>query len=303
MSKQTDFTRYSIIYRTLKKGDATFKQIAAVLDKAAELRGDDGLGISLRTFQREIKNLEKQFNVEIENRKTGERKYFLKEENLGEIERQLLESYEMLDIVKAADLYREHIYFETRKPKGLEIFFDLLQSIRNKKVIKFSHFKYQKEAAIERMVHPLALKEANGLWYLLAFDTKDNRLKSFGLDRINELEIEESVFRNKYDFNFVAFFDHSFGIISHPENTKIERVVLSFTREQGLYVKNFPLHHSQKAKEQVDDRIAIELSIFITHDFIMELLKYGDTLKVISPMHLRKKITAIFSKALKQYEQ
>jgi predicted DNA-binding transcriptional regulator YafY len=43
-----------------------------------------------------------------------------------------------------------------------------------------------------RKVHPLALKESKDRWYLIAIDTKDKILKSFGLDRINYLDVAKN---------------------------------------------------------------------------------------------------------------
>jgi proteasome accessory factor B len=61
--------------------------------------------------------------------------------------------------------------------------------------------------------------------------------------------ISKTSFRNKYDFDIKGLFLHSFGI-TNLENEKPQKILLSFTYEQGQYVKTFPLHHSQKAIAQ-----------------------------------------------------
>jgi predicted DNA-binding transcriptional regulator YafY len=43
-------------------------------------------------------------------------------------------------------------------------------------------------------------------------------------------------------------------------------------------------------------------SPYITFDFIMELLSYGNNMKVISPKHLKDEVCEQYSNALKQYE-
>jgi hypothetical protein len=51
--------------------------------------------------------------------------------------------------------------------------------------------------------------------------------------------------------------------------------VLSFNSEQAQYVKNYPLHSSQKIIKETKDEIVFELYLYITGDFIRELLSYG----------------------------
>jgi predicted DNA-binding transcriptional regulator YafY len=57
----------------------------------------------------------------------------------------------------------------------------------------------------------LALKESKDRWYLIAIDTKDKILKSFGLDRINYLDVAKNQFREKYKYNFREHFKNAFG--------------------------------------------------------------------------------------------
>ena len=90
----------------------------------------------------------------------------------------------MTNAIHASQEYSEYVFLENRQPKGLEHFSGLFYAIRNKRILKFTHYKYWDETVTVRTVHPLALKESQGRWYLLAVDTKDNRLKTFGLDRM-----------------------------------------------------------------------------------------------------------------------
>lgn len=123
----------------------------------------------------------------------------------------------MMNVIKASQQIGNYIYFEKRKSKGIEHIYGLLHAIKNKRIISFNHYKYYDETITNRIVHPLALKEAKGRWYLLAVDTKDEKLKSFGLDRINDLEISKTSYRQKYNHDFEALFLHSFGINSEDK--------------------------------------------------------------------------------------
>ena len=216
-----------------------------------------------------------------------------------EYSQRLLESYQMTNIIEAAQDYTKYVFLETRKSNGVEHFRELLYAIKNKKTITFDHFKYWEDIVTEKTVHPFALKESKDRWYLIAIDTKDEKLKTFGLDRISDLTISRKPFQDKYDFNIKELFLHSFGVIN-LENEKPQRIRLSFSYEQGQYVKNFPLHHSQKIIEE-DEEVIIELFLSITYDFVMELLSYGEEVTVLSPKSLITRMKKIYTSALSKY--
>jgi predicted DNA-binding transcriptional regulator YafY len=289
MSKQIYFTRYHLIINRLRKSPATFQEIQKYLEDASELYGKD-FTITQRTLQRDIKDIFDTFNIEIVNERKGDKKYRIagnsETEDTGI---RLLEAYQMINSIEVSQQNAQSVFFESRKSKGLEHFAGLVYAIKNKKIVAFEHYKYYDDILTERKVHPLGLKESQGRWYLIGVDTKDSKLKTFGLDRIENLNIKETKFREKYEYNLNELFANYFGVLTYG-NKPAETVRLQFTYEQGQYVKNYPLHHSQKTeKDDIDnDEVIISLTICSTDDFVMELLKYGSSLKVIAPASLKK---------------
>ena len=49
----------------------------------------------------------------------------------------------------------------------------------------------------EKKVKPISLKESRNRWYLIAKDEKDNIVKNFALDRIQDLFVEKDHFACK----------------------------------------------------------------------------------------------------------
>ncbi len=123
------------------------------------------------------------------------------------------ESFQLIQALRAAQNFTDKVFWETRKPNGLEHFETLLFAINNKRSVHFSHYKYWEDVVKERVVHPLGLKESQGRWYLLAVDTTDRRLKTFGLDRMSDLDVQEKPYREKYDYDLKKQFTHAFGIL------------------------------------------------------------------------------------------
>jgi predicted DNA-binding transcriptional regulator YafY len=50
-----------------------------------------------------------------------------------------------------------------------------------------------------------------------------------------------------------------------------------------------------------DSELRVKLEIFITLDFIMELLSFGENVKVVKPDSLINNMKAVYRKALSQY--
>ena len=80
---------------------------------------------------------------------------------------------------------------------------------------------------------------------------------------------------------------------------------MQFTNGQGKYIKNLPLHPSQEILEDNSETgdLLIKLNVYITFDFIQELLHYGKNVKVIAPQSLVDLMKEEYKNALQQYEE
>ncbi|MEI7474791.1 MAG: WYL domain-containing protein [bacterium] len=300
MSKETFIARFALIIRRLENGPATYDQIADFLQTESDIH-DKNYAISIRTLQRDIKDIYSQFNIEIVNEKSGDKRYYIKSRpETVEHSQRLMESYQIINAINASQDFADKVFLETRQPKGLEHFHGLLYAINQKRILQFNHFKYWDETITDRKVHPLALKEAQGRWYLIAVDTQDKRLKTFGLDRMDMIDIQKTSFREKYAYNLKELFQDAFGIV-FQENQDPEMVQLKFSYEQGQYIKTYPLHHSQQIVKESKDELVVELRIHITFDFVKEMLSFGPELVVLQPESLRTTISNQLRKTIEVY--
>ena len=300
MAKDTFLSRYSIIINRLEKGPASFKELERCLSLESRMQ-DKEFNISQRTLQRDIKSIYDQCNIEIANERKGEKRYYIKSKpESPEHSQRLLESFQMSSIINSAQNFSHSVFMESRHAKGLEHFHGLLHAINNKLIIMYDYHKYWDDSNSNRKVHPLGLKQARGRWYLIAADTKDQHIKTFGLDRMDNLDISKTKFREKYNIDLKDTFTNAFGIINF-ESEEPKKVKLEFTYGQGQYVKTYPLYSSQVVIEEDAKKVVIELRLYISYDFVQELMSYGDEVKVLEPTSLVKEIKTILSNALKKY--
>lgn len=298
MSKREAIARYTLIINKLRSRPATFAEISDYMEEQSELQGYD-FKISKRTFQRDLADISSLYNINIEY-DFSKKVYFISEDQ-PEINERILEAFDILNALNICDKVSNYIHFEKRKSTGTENMYGLLHAIKNHLLIKFTYQKYIDEEQTERKAEPYALKEFKNRWYVLAKDLKDEKIKTFALDRLTKMEITKKKFSPPNNLDVNEHYKYCFGIIK-PNEEKLEEVILSFKPTQGKYIKSLPLHESQEILIDNKHELRIKLTLFITYDFFMELLSYGESVKVLAPKTLIKEIKHSLQKNLKQYE-
>jgi predicted DNA-binding transcriptional regulator YafY len=192
------------------------------------------------------------------------------------------------------------MFFEKRKAHGTHHFYGLLHAIRNRVVILLVHQRFDSDEPKERQVEPYALKESKGRWYLVAKDRGDRRTKTFGLDRILDFQNTPGRFDYPAHLDVNEMFRYCFGVIN-PDDAQPEEIILSFEPEQGKYIKSYPIHDSQAILTDTDQEFRIRLTLFVTHDLVMEILSYGMAVTVIGPETLVSQVKKVYNGALKLY--
>lgn len=306
MAKQGYILRYFSIIKKLKaKPYSSFEELAEYLkNQLAYLQPgeeDAQLGFSKRTFQRDIREIRNLFGIHIEYDRSAAG-YIIQESAFDQTNFQrLMDAFDIYNMVNGSVEYQAYVFVEQRPLSGLENFHGLLHAIRNRLEIRFTYEKFWEGERSSRQVRPHALKEFRSRWYLLATDCRDEKLKSFALDRLTDLEISRRKFSDPGDLNIARTYQHCFGIMA-PAAGEPEELVLSFDPFQGKYIKTLPLHPSQEILLDNEEELKVRLRIFITHDFIMELMSLGDAVQVLQPSSLAQEIRAAHEAAFRQYD-
>lgn len=298
MSKRETLARFSLIINKLRRKPATFAEISEALARESDIQGYD-FNISIRTFQRDLEEIRSLYDIDIQydfSRKV----YKIESDDQSEVNKRIWEAFDTFHALNITTQLSDFIDFEKRRSGGTENLYGLLHAIKNRVRIKFTYRKYWEDQLTLRQAEPYALKEFKNRWYVLTNDLKDNRIKTFALDRLTDLEITKTHFQIPADFNVNEYFRYCFGIIS-PNEAKPQEVILSFVPFQGKYIKSLPLHESQQILVDNKKELRAKLTLFITHDFLMELLSYGENVKVLSPVNLVDTMKKAYQNALKQY--
>ena len=299
MSKREATKRYMLIRNKLRtsKG-ATFREIANYLSRQSELDGDN-FNISKRTFQRDINDMGSIYGIYIKY-DFSQKVYYIEDDFDQEANDRFFEAFELFNALKMNEQNRQFIHLEKRQAAGTEYLYALLHAIKNRLQVSFSYQKYYRKQPEQRIVNPLVLKEFKYRWYLIAQKHDDKKIRCYALDRVSNLETSKVHFQEDSDFDINKMYKHCFGVM-YPGEVEPQKIVLSFDPFQGNYIKSLPLHETQKILIDNDKELRISLNIYLMQDFIMEILSYGETLKIIEPKNFAKDMKEVYRTALGQY--
>ncbi|TFF38766.1 helix-turn-helix transcriptional regulator [Mucilaginibacter psychrotolerans] len=278
-----------------KRLGASLKQIGEYIAARMCIDGDKYLD---RTFQRDKKAILDNYKVDIAYNPAD--KLYRIVNTPAEVGRQAMEAFELLNAVLQTEDFAGRVLFDHRRAQGMAHFQPLLNAIKKCVLVKFRYQKFDEEAYSQRLAEPYAMKEFKGRWYLMALDMADLQTKTFGLDRMSMLEITKKKFDYPESYNPQQLFENCFGITSPYHGQQPEELVLAFSQQQHRYVTSYPLHKSQRDIKGPNGEILTVLNICLNYDLEMELLSYGDQVKVLSPEHFAKRIKQRLKRAAEQ---
>jgi len=299
MSKLIYFKRYLYVIDRLRSRACSFNDLQEhVMRKLENDDIDTTFEYAIRTFERDKKDIATLFGIDIHyNRK--DKTYTIDEE---EIEDQsvtrMIDAFSIHHALQEGNKLSPSVFLEKRKSLGTEHIHGIIHAIQNRYILQFTYQKHWEDFSTEREVKPIAIKESQQRWYLVALEIGSTTVKTFGMDRISDLKVTDTKFK-PIAFNVEKEFRNAFGVL---RDSPAEKVTLKFSKMQGEYIKTFPLHESQLITAETEDFITFEFYIHLTHDFIMELLKYGSDVKVLSPVYLQNDIKNRISEMANLYQ-
>lgn len=305
MSKAGYLTRYQWIVTKVRKQPYCTKQeiedyIQYHYERALELNEGLKLGKSDRTLTRDIAEIRKLWQIDIIY-DPRERGYYIANDTDDYNFLEMLDSFEIMNTIRNSREDLPYIFLDNKRAEGYENFSFILEAIKKKKTMNFTHQKYWEEEVTHKTVKPLALKEYKYRWYLIALDTsREDAIRTFGLDRMSDLNMTAKSFTIPKTMDIPNLFKHCFGIIYNEGEP--EDIILSLTPFQAKYVKSLPMHSSQRILKETELECQIALKMYITFDFVQEILSLGSQVKVLEPKILAYTIKQELKKAVKNYE-
>lgn len=286
------FKQYIWLIETIyEAGKITFAEIN---EKWLRTEESEGVELSRTTFNRHRDAILDMFGVIIEcDRKDGYRYYIYNKDVLNDnsIANWLFSTLSVGNMLDENVGVQDRILLESI-PSGNQNLRLVIKAMRENRRMIITYRRYGAASANSFPVAPYCVKLFKRRWYVLVrFDRPSYRdngngdkeaLSILSLDRIENIELLQEKFTINPEFDAVAFFNECFGIVV-GDGTQPVRIVLRAYGMEPHYLRDLPLHHSQREILSTEEYTDFELFMRPTSDFKASLMSRGEWLQVISP--------------------
>ena len=281
-----------------KEKSKRIEDICKAWGKEKELSG--GLDMLPRSFHRYKKTLREELGVEICCRAKDYAYYIKNPEILGDhnIPQWMLNTLSVDEKLRECISLMNRIRLEKIPSGGGKLDVVTYAMLRDKKL----RFRYQRYGSQERKTMELGvcgLILYNQRWYILGeFD--DTKKYTFALDRMWNPELTEEYYSPEPSFNVDAYFSEFYGIFNSGKD--ITNIVLRALDDEAYYMRDLPIHPSQKEIGAGDGYVDFMISVRPNNELVSYILSKKHRLKVLSPDSFVEEIKASAESICKLYQ-
>ena len=194
---------------------------------------------------------------------------------------------------------RIKVFGMSARKNSLENFEEVGAALLKRQRLHLEYYSKGKDETTERDVSPQRLIFYRDNWYLDAYCHLRKGLRSFAMDGIRQAHLlnekDDEVPEKQLHENFAE----SYGIFSGKAT---QRAKLKFTPEKARWVAGETWHGQQVASFDKEGNYILEFDYNQDPELIMEIMKHGSGVEIISPAALRKKVAAEIAKTQAIYQ-
>lgn len=262
----------------------------------------EGKPLSRTSFNRHREEIEDAFGIRIKCDRSNGCRYSIEQVDSirpGSSQEYMIQSLSISNMITECQSIRNRIILEPlhSDPAYLHT---ILDAMRNNLIIELSYRRYTDDESWSVCVEPYCIKLHQRRWYLLARNVGNGKLRVFSLDRVLSASATDQRFKHDADFDAEAYFSECYGVI-RDETLPVERIILRAYGMQRHYMRDLPLHPSQRRLSNTDNSIDFELTLRPTADLMAHILSCGRWLEVVSPQHLADRILGMARETVARY--
>lgn len=201
-------------------------------------------------------------------------------------------------------------------PSGQKHLTAIIQAMEDDRELEIVYGKYSSFSLETLHIQPLAVKEHEKRWYLVAYcheraarpdgseagNESMNAWRVYGLDRIVSLQVTDVTFRMPKDFDIDGIFSQSYGIYFPKEGQKPVTIRFKVSDEEARYIRDLPIHRSQAEEGDADGGGRIfSIRVIPNRNLTMEFCRHAGRLEVLEPEEVRNDVKSEIEKAYNSY--
>jgi predicted DNA-binding transcriptional regulator YafY len=188
-----------------------------------------------------------------------------------------------------------HMASRTERPESFEI---VASGTIKRKRLQFVYRARYNDRGKERRVSPQRLVHYRDNWYLDGWCHLSKGLRTFSIDRISEAKILGQKSRDVSEKTLHRELAGGYGIFSGKAD---KRAKLRFSPRQARWVASENWHPKQSGQFEKGGYYLLEFPYSNDTELVMDILKYGSGVEVISPSTLRNAVKRQLKAAVSQY--
>lgn len=246
-----------------------------------------------RTFHRWRIAVEELFSINILCDKKDRNVYYVEDDTdlrNDELKKWLISSFSLRNLIHESEDMKDYISLESI-PSGQKFLTVILMAIRDGKKLKVSYRARYREEDCDYTIAPYCIKLFKQRWYLVGQADERNNIRVYSLERIHSISPTDITFKVPKDFSCTEYFRYNYGV-SHFDNTKPQIIRVKVFNDQARYLRELPIHQSQKEMETTDTYSVFEYFLVPNYEFTQELRTHGSNLEVLEPQSLRDEFKA-----------
>ena len=304
------FKEYIWLVNTIRKADDGIS-LAEINEKWLDTDMSEGVELARSTFNRHKDAIEDIFGIIIDcNRQNGYKYFISNDEVLDEdsIQNWMLTTLTVNNIVGEALTLQDRILLQPAPVEGdyLKMVIDAM-----KKSVKLAidYRKYGDEEPRHLTFEPYCIKLFKQRWYILGhFHRKATADRPevdyfgvFSFDRIMNMSLTDDKFQMDPNFNAQAYFEECFGVLVN-DDTVAQRIVIRVFGDERFYVRDLPIHKSQREIGQGEGYTDFELFMRPTIDLSTHFVSRSVLIKILEPQWLADEVYHMHKQAVQMYE-
>ena len=300
MTTYTKFKEYIWLVNTIYHAKAiTFAEIN---ERWLKTDMSEGVEMARTTFYRHKCAIEDIFGIFIDCDKKNGNKYYIGNEYVlreESVQNWMLSTLSVGNMVEESQSLHNRILLE-HVPSGGEKLQQVIKAMKENRMISLTYRRYGSSDKTYTLA-PYCVKLFRQRWYLVA-RFENGMFSTFSFDRIEKEELLDEKFKIDEDFDAARFFSDSYGIVVDDKMTP-ERIVLRAYGYERFYLRDLPLHHSQREINKTEEYSDFELNLKPTADFKAQLLSRGQWVEVLEPQSLADEIVEWHKNAIERYKK
>jgi len=193
---------------------------------------------------------------------------------------------------------RLKVFGMSARKSNIDCFEEIGAALLKRNRLQTTYYARSRNETTEREISPQRLIFYKDNWYLDAYCHLREDLRSFAVDGIKKAAITNTKAVEISEKQLHEHFSESYGIFSGKATQKAK---LKFTPERARWVGSETWHGQQIASFDKEGNYILEFDYNQDPELVMDILKHGSGVEVLSPASLRKRVKEELSSALKKY--